>query len=218
MGKTMVLPNEAGIRGTISELYWRLEPMKEQAPSSDFINLSPPAGMQMGFPPLNRRKLIKTLSASALSVTGGSLIYFYQQPQIVPLYFDGVHAHARPEHPPVIHAVVRFCNEIQGKPYVRGGGHKKLFDEAFDCSGSVSHILFRAGLLDRPLTSAGFASYGSPGPGHYLSLFVKPGEHVFMSVCGLRYDTTGGKNSSGPAWRQKPRNPQGFVNRHPSGL
>lgn len=192
--------------------------MKEQAFLSNFTNICPSRGMQTGFPQLNRRTWIKTLSASALSVTGGGLIYYSQQPQILPLHFDGVYARARSEHPPVIHAIVHFCNEIQGKPYLRGGGHKKLFDEAFDCSGSVSHILFRAGLLDRPLTSAGFASYGRPGPGHYLSLFVKPGKHVFMSVCGLRYDTTGGKTSSGPAWRQQPRNPQGFINRHPSGL
>lgn len=173
--------------------------------------------IQLSKPWLNRRKMIKALSASALGVTGGSIFYYYQQPRVPPLYFDGAYAQARPEHPPVIHAVVRFCNEIQGKPYARGGGHQKLFDDAFDCSGSLSHILFRAGLLDRPLTSAGFARYGRPGPGTYLSLFVNPGKHVFMSVCGLRYDTTG-EDSSGPAWRQKPRSPKGFINRHPFGL
>ncbi len=166
----------------------------------------------------DRRKILKAISASALSITGGSLVYYYQQPQILPLYFDGVYAQARPEHPPLVHAVVRFCNEIQGKPYVRGGGHQVLFDEAFDCSGSISHVLFRAGLLDRPLTSSGFASYGLSGPGRFLSIFVKPGNHVFMSVCGLRYDTTDKKSSPGPAWRPQPRSPNGFINRHPSGF
>jgi hypothetical protein len=195
-----------------------LEKMKDQSPSpnSNFTPESP--GLNATTPPLGRRKMLKALSASALSITGGSLVYYYQQPRILPLYFDGVYAQARPEHPALIHAVVRFCNEIQGKPYVRGGGHQVLFDEAFDCSGSISHVLFRAGLLDRPLTSSGFASYGLPGPGRFLSIFVKPGNHVFMSVCGLRYDTTDKKSSPGPAWRAQPRSPNGFINRHPSGL
>lgn len=191
--------------------------MKNQSPSSDSEFIPEFTDDTLTTATFDRRKILKSLSASALGVTGGGLIYYYQQPRILPLHFDGVYAQARPEHPPVIHAVVRFCNEIQGKPYVRGGGHKVLFDEAFDCSGSISHFLFRAGLLNRPLTSAGFAKYGLPGPGKFLSLFVKPGSHVFMSVCGLRYDTTG-KNSSGPAWRQEPRSPNGFFNRHPSGL
>ena len=192
--------------------------MKNQSPSSNSVFPPDFTGDVVTSAGFDRRKFLKSLSASALGITGGGIIYYYQRPRILPLHFDGVYAQARPEHPPAIHAVVQYCKEIQGKPYVRGGGHKVLFDEAFDCSGSISHVLFRAGLLDRPLTSSGFASYGLPGPGSFLSLFVKPGSHVFMSVCGLRYDTTGKKSSSGPAWRQEPRNPSGFINRHPRGL
>lgn len=157
------------------------------------------------------------MSAGALGL-GGAAYYWVYPPLIPPLVFDGRFAYARAEHPAVVHALVRYCNEIQGKPYKSGGGHRFLYDDGFDCSGSISHVLCRAGLLSQPLDSRRFADYGHPGPGRYVSLFVKPGQHVFMSVCGLRFDTSGGKAGEGPAWRARPRDPQGFINRHPPGF
>ncbi len=140
------------------------------------------------------------------------------EPAIPPLFFDGSRAFPHQSHPQVVHAVVHYCNEIQDKPYLWGGGHRQLFDEGYDCSGAISHVLYRAGLLLGPLNSRGFAHYGKNGPGRYISLFVKPGSHVFMSVCGLRFDTTGGREAEGPAWRARARDPSGFINRHPAGL
>jgi hypothetical protein len=167
----------------------------------------------------NRRKWLKTTSMSALGVAGAGIGYYYWAPPAMPtLRFDGTYAYAGQELPPAVQHVVRYANEILGRPYERGGGHQKLFDEGFDCSGAISHVLFRAGLLQSPQTSAGFARYGQSGPGKYITLFVKPGEHVFMSVCGLRFDTTGGRAGEGPRWRASPRDPSGFVNRHPAGL
>jgi len=157
------------------------------------------------------------MGAGALGL-GGAAYYWVYLPPIPPLIFDGRLAYARPEHPAAVHALVRCCNEIQGRPYKRGGGHRYLYDNGFDCSGSISHVLYRSGLLNQPLDSKHFAGYGSPGPGRYVSLFVKPGHHVFMSICGLRFDTTGGKEGEGPAWRIRARDPSGFINRHPPGL
>jgi hypothetical protein len=166
---------------------------------------------------VTRRQLLKWGSVGALSVVGGGAgYYYYQQPPL--LGFDGTFAYATPSHPPVVHAVVQFANELQGKPYVHGGGHSVLFDQGFDCSGSISNILFRAHLLDRPLTSATFAQYGAPGWGRYVSLFVKPGQHVFMAVCGLRFDTSGGQAGEGPRWRPVARDMSGFLIRHPVGV
>ncbi len=139
--------------------------------------------------------------------------------QQVPAYlaFNGRYATAPTALPWAVHAVVGAGNELQRKPYAWGGGHRYLFDRAYDCSGSLSDMLTRARLLDRPLTSTEFARFGAPGPGRYITIFVKPGEHVFMSVCGLRFDTTG-NDQQGPRWRPTPRAAQGFIIRHPWGL
>ena len=46
-------------------------------------------------------------------------------------------------------------NRIATKPYRYGGGHGRWIDSGYDCSGSVSYALHAAGLLSRPLDSAG---------------------------------------------------------------
>lgn len=165
----------------------------------------------------NRRNWMKMGGLGLLAATGGGVgMYYYGQVPL--LIFDGKHARATQYHPPVIHHLVHYANQLVDKPYKWGGGHQQLFDQGFDCSGSISHILYRSGLLVRPLNSHGFAGYGKPGAGRYVSVFVKPGNHVFMSVCGLRYDTSGNKTGEGPRWRSNARSTAGFVNRHPQGL
>jgi hypothetical protein len=49
------------------------------------------------------------------------------------------------------------------------------------------------------------------GPGKYVTLFV-------MTVCGLRYDTSGTVFHEGPRWRTTPRNYLGFLQRSIAGL
>lgn len=134
------------------------------------------------------------------------------------LRFDGRYATAPLNAPTQVQYAVGAANSLQRKPYSRGGGHKYVEDRAYDCSGSVSYVLIKAGLLRAPLSSAGFASYGLPGPGRYITIYVKPGEHVFMTVCGLRMDTGGGSDEEGPRWRAKPRAADGFIARHPAGF
>lgn len=164
-----------------------------------------------------RRSWLIGDAVSALGAVGGS--YYYWQTSRAPhLVFDGQYAHAGPELPPVIHAIVQYANELQSLPHERGGGHRVLFDDGFDCSGAISHILFRAHLLKAPLTSSSFASYGLPGAGRFVTLFVRPGSHVFMTVCGLRFDNAGGGKGEGPRWRPTPRDPKGFIIRHPMNL
>lgn len=164
---------------------------------------------------IGRRKWLKMSGLGALAAASGSYYYYSQIPL---LQFDGRYARATQYHPPVLHHLVNFANQLVDKPYKWGGGHQQLFDSGFDCSGSISHILYRCGLLVRPLNSTGFASYGQNGPGQYVSIFVKPGNHVFMSVCGLRFDTSGNQTGEGPRWRATARASHGFINRHPQGL
>ncbi len=120
--------------------------------------------------------------------------------------------------PVQVQYVINAANHLQESPYVRGRGHGRVEDNAYDCSSSTSYTLIKAGLLKSTLTSVGFASYGQPGEGRFITIWVKPGEHVFMTICGLRLDTSGGKVGEGPRWRTKGRSYAGFFPRHPFGL
>ena len=136
----------------------------------------------------------------------------------LPLRFDGRYASPPNTAPGQIHYAVAAANYIQNKPYRRGGGHANVEDSAYDCSGSVSYALIKAGLLRSPLPSSGFANYGQPGEGRFITIWVKPGDHVFMTICGLRLDTSGGSEGQGPRWRTSARSTAGFIARHPAGF
>ena len=135
------------------------------------------------------------------------------------LNYDGRYAHAPSEMPQPVLSAVEAANRLQGKPYIWGGGHRYLFDRGYDCSGSVSYVLHQAGLLPGPRLSQDFRNYGAPGPGRFITIYARGG-HVFMSVCGLRFDTSdiGSGRGDGPRWRPTARNYQGYALRHPPGL
>jgi hypothetical protein len=132
--------------------------------------------------------------------------------------FDGRFASVGQTAPQALQFAVYAANALQNKPYVLGGGHRNIEDSAYDCSSSTSYILIKAGLLNRCLSSKEFANYGQAGEGRFITIWVKPGEHVFMTVCGLRMDTSGQVTGEGPRWRTKGRSYAGFSPRHPVGL
>lgn len=58
-------------------------------------------------------------------------------------------------------SIVATAASLKGRPYVFGGGHRTLCSNALDCSGYVSCVLHRVGLLrGGPLTTEGFARWG----------------------------------------------------------
>jgi len=136
------------------------------------------------------------------------------------LHYNGHKASAPPTLPSAIQRAVDAANSLQGKPYVWGGGHRFLYDKGYDCSGAVSFVLHKAGLLSGPLTSSQFQDYGEPGPGRFITVYTKDGHHVFMAICGLRFDTSdmGGGRGDGPRWRPKGRTFPGYQMRHPRGF
>ena len=117
--------------------------------------------------------------------------------------------------PAAIQRAVAAANAIATKPYRYGGGHASFEDTAYDCSGSVSYVLHAAGVLDRPMASGAFMSYGKPGPGRYITIYANPG-HMFMTINGRRFDT--GYGSNGNRWASGSRPTSGYVVRHPPGL
>lgn len=122
--------------------------------------------------------------------------------------------------PTVVHNAIAAANNIAGKPYVWGGGHQRLEDHGYDCSGSVCYVLNHAGLLRGHGTSGMFRRYGQAGKGEWITVYAKDG-HTFLEVAGLRFDTGGGGGNSangGPRWTTASRPLSGFKARHPVGL
>lgn len=120
--------------------------------------------------------------------------------------------------PEKVMKAIAAANRIKDKPYRRGGGHAKIEDSAYDCSGSVSYVLHHAGLLDKPMPSSGFRKFGKKGEGDWITIYAKSG-HAFLVIAGLRFDTGGnGYRDKGPRWTDDTRSLKGFQARHPPGL
>jgi cell wall-associated NlpC family hydrolase len=136
---------------------------------------------------------------------------------------DGT-AVAPPEAPPQVHAAVQAANAIVGKPYRYGGGHAKVEDSGYDCSGTVSYALGEKGanILEDgvPLDSSSFMRWGERGPGQWITVYTNPG-HAFVVIAGMRLDTSAAGDPSGrkgPRWRPTLRSTRGFRARHFEGL
>jgi hypothetical protein len=128
--------------------------------------------------------------------------------------------------PEGVKLMIAAGNQIEGKPYLYGGGHGLPLSEiapSYDCSSSVEHLLYGAGLVPVTYTapSSALESFGLPGPGRWVTLYASS-QHVFMYVAGLRWDTWNaagpGDGSPGIGWHPLIRSSAGFVARHPSGL
>jgi cell wall-associated NlpC family hydrolase len=118
--------------------------------------------------------------------------------------------------PAEVQAIIAAGNKIATKPYRYGGGHGRWRDSGYDCSGSISYALHGAGLLDTPLDSTGFMRWGDRGRGDWGTSYANAG-HAYMTVAGLRFDTSGRKRS-GSRWSETTRSARGYRVRHPEGL
>ena len=129
-------------------------------------------------------------------------------------------------YPPVdapmeVKEAIWAANEIVGMPYKYGGGHARVKDTGYDCSGTVSYALLGGGLMDgTPLDSSSFMRWGDSGPGTWVTVYTNPG-HAFAVIAGLRLDTSAAgdpSGNSGPQWRPVLRSTKGFKARHPVGF
>jgi hypothetical protein len=138
---------------------------------------------------------------------------------------DGTAA-APADAPDQVKQAIWAANSLQALPYSYGGGHNLKFDvsEGADCSGTVSFALHAAGLLETPLDSGSFMSWGLRGRGSWITVFTNPG-HAYVKIAGLRLDTSfagmrrraavaASAFERGPRWRPMNRSPRGFVKRH----
>src|SRR5690349_5866272 len=124
--------------------------------------------------------------------------------------------------PPAVQNAIIAANQIIGKPYRYGGGHRPGFldPRGYDCSGTVSFALNGGGLIEDPLDSTGFFTWGEQGPGTWITVYTKSSPAVTVSA-GLRLDTSAAGDPSGakgPRWRPVLPSTRGFKGRHPGGL
>jgi hypothetical protein len=168
-----------------------------------------------------------TGTSGALTLTAGD------RAQILP---DG-NAAAPADAPRAVKLAVAAANQIHQAPYSIGAapvhyGTLAQLWPAYDCSGSVSYVLYRAGLHSEwPDVSGQLESWGQPGPGRWITVYANSG-HVFIAVAGIVMNTAWyapvipTAPSSGPRWQPASTIPAqyagdqygGFVQRHPEGL
>jgi peptidoglycan hydrolase CwlO-like protein len=133
----------------------------------------------------------------------------------VSLNSDGS-ASAPANAPSMIKAAVAAGNQIRSTPYIWGGGHGSFSDRGYDCSGSVSYVLHAAGVLSSPMASGPLMGWGTGGPGNWITIYANEG-HVWMTVGGLRFDTSG-RSGTGSRWQTGMDAGGGFTVRHYPGL
>ena len=129
---------------------------------------------------------------------------------------DGLHAVAPADAPQQVKDAITAANKIVGKPYKYGGGHGSWTDSGYDCSGTVSYALHGADLLDRPMSSGEFGSWGVRGKGTWMSVYYNSG-HAYAVIAGLRLDTSG-SGGRGPRWHTDMRSGSGYSVSHWRGL
>jgi hypothetical protein len=137
--------------------------------------------------------------------------------------------------PPVVQAMLVAGDELQGLPYGPGGHPDPRGALEEDCSSTVNYVLYRSGVRpideivnENPLAQD-YVHWGLPGPGRWVTIYstTSPTNHTFMTIAGLRLDTshngtdTGpNRAEDGPRWRVLDQIPTWahWSIRHPPGL
>lgn len=132
-------------------------------------------------------------------------------------------------------AMIVAGNELQDLPYGPAGHPDPRDAPQEDCSSTVNYVLYRSGIRsieeiigENPLAQD-YVDWGLPGPGRWVTIYAttEPTDHVFMTIAGLRLDTSHngtdvGPNrfEDGPRWRILDHIPTWahWSVRHPAGL
>jgi 3D (Asp-Asp-Asp) domain-containing protein len=167
--------------------------------------------------------------ASSPTAPGGPL---YLTPGAVAKILPDGQAEAPAAAPRAVKLAIAAGNEIVTKPYpspdVHFGSLAALWP-AYDCSGTVSYVLYKAGLHSaNPDVSGTLESWGAPGPGKWITVYANSG-HTWVAIAGIALDTSWSGNPStwqppgtGPRWRPNPTGNLAdglrYIVRHPPGL
>lgn len=124
---------------------------------------------------------------------------------------------AQPAAGPV-RTALHAAKEIAGRPYVWGGGHGGFQSRGYDCSGAVSYVLHKLGVIKSPLTSGAMGSVLKPGPGA-ITVFYNAG-HTFMRFAtkhGYIYWGTSVGDSGGGGLGRHPQPSPGYLSSYKVG-
>jgi hypothetical protein len=97
-------------------------------------------------------------------------------------------------------AAANFVDSL-GRPYVWGGGHVAGDIDpsgGLDCSGAVSYIAQKLGLLNGSLVSGDMGQITKPGPGA-ITVFYNP-THTFMKIGNKYFGTSTTNPGGGAGW------------------
>jgi hypothetical protein len=134
--------------------------------------------------------------------------------------------------PQAVKLAVGAANQIDATPYPEptdvhyDGQELSTLWPAYDCSATVSYVLYRAGLRGVTATdSSGLMSYGDAGPGRWITIYANT-THTWIVIGGRAFDTSHYGASTpagtGPRWLADPIGNLGdglsYVVRHPPGL
>jgi hypothetical protein len=138
-------------------------------------------------------------------------------------------AYAPSYAPLAVQEAIWAGDQIRTKPYraLHYASLARLWP-AYDCSGSVSYVLYKAGLHSRvPDVSGGFDVWGQRGNGQWITVFGSAG-HAFVEIAGIVLDTAHyagtTPSGSGPRWQPASIIPSqltdgnSYFRRHPAGL
>ena len=138
-------------------------------------------------------------------------------------------AYAPSYAPLAVQEAIWAGDQIRSKPYraLHYASLARLWP-AYDCSGSVSYVLYKAGLHSRvPDVSGGFDVWGERGSGQWITVFGSAG-HAFIEIAGIVFDTAHyagtSPSGSGPRWQpasiisSQLHDGNRYFRRHPTGL
>jgi len=138
-------------------------------------------------------------------------------------------AYAPSYAPLAVQEAIWAGDQIRTKPYraLHYASLARLWP-AYDCSGSVSYVLYKAGLHSRvPDVSGGFDTWGEQGRGQWITVFGSAG-HAFVEIAGIVFDTAHyagtSPSGSGPRWQpasiisSQLHDGNRYFRRHPTGL
>ena len=112
-----------------------------------------------------RKFALRTLVVCAAALPLALLAPLAAEAKPPSAHMDGSKAVAPKSAPKIVKDMIRAGNKIRHKRYKWGGGHGDWQDKGYDCSGAVSFVLHKAGILDYPLDSKGFMKWGAQAEG-----------------------------------------------------
>jgi hypothetical protein len=140
---------------------------------------------------------------------------------------DGV-AYAPSYAPLTVQKAIWAGNQIHTKPYIAVHYPSLAWMwPGYDCSGSVSFVLYKAGLLSSsPDVSGDFETWGRRGAGRWITVWGSAG-HAFTEVAGIVFDTAQYASvtpvGNGPRWQpawilpSQLSDGEDYSERHPAG-